>query len=158
MKDLPILVVDDDLETREAVAAAPRGWGPGFRAAASSAEAMTAVQKNWPKVRPRDIAMPGEDGYTFIQKRALQRLRGGETPAFVLTALAAEGDAQRAPGGRLSDASDVHLSTSCASPKPCSALAQHQQVDSSRCHCCGLPNANEEGLPRHRRLHRHAVR
>jgi len=46
-----------------------------------------------PEVLLCDIAMPDEDGYTFIRKlRALGPPRGGDVPALALTALATEED------------------------------------------------------------------
>ncbi|HVZ85403.1 MAG TPA: chemotaxis protein CheB [Polyangia bacterium] len=96
MKDLPVLVVDDDLATREAVADMLKGMGARVSVAGSAAEGLSAVRLLRPKVLVCDIAMPGEDGYTFIRKvRALDRETGGETPALALTAMAAEDDLQR---------------------------------------------------------------
>ncbi|MBI5546175.1 MAG: response regulator [Deltaproteobacteria bacterium] len=44
-----------------------------------------------------DIAMPGEDGFSFIQRvRRLSPERGGRAPAAALTALASDDDRQRA--------------------------------------------------------------
>jgi two-component system, chemotaxis family, CheB/CheR fusion protein len=44
-----------------------------------------------------DIAMPEEDGYSFIGKvRSLSREQGGETPAAALTAYARDSDRQEA--------------------------------------------------------------
>ena len=42
--------------------------GAEVRVAGSAAEAMTAVEEFRPEVLLCDIAMPGEDGYTFIRK------------------------------------------------------------------------------------------
>src|SRR6185312_6737805 len=96
MKDLSVLVVDDDLATREAVADMLKGMGARVQMAASATEALTAVREFRPKVLLCDIAMPGEDGYTFIRKlRTFGPAEGGETPALALTALTAEGDQQR---------------------------------------------------------------
>ncbi len=96
LKALSVLVIDDDLATRETVREMLEGMGAEVRRAGSSAEAMIAVQELRPKVILCDIAMPGEEGYTFIRKlRALGREVGGETPALALTALAAERDPQR---------------------------------------------------------------
>ena len=107
LKALTVLVIDDDLATRESVAEMLEGMGAEVRRAGSAAEAMIAVRELRPKVLLCDIAMPGEDGYTFIRNlRALGRDVGGETPALALTALAAEGDPQRFIGRRLSDAPD----------------------------------------------------
>jgi two-component system CheB/CheR fusion protein len=129
MKDLPILVVDDDLETREAVAEMLKGMGAAVRVAGSSAEAMTAVKEQRPKVLLCDIAMPGEDGYTFIRKlRALERDGRGQTPALALTALAAEGDAQRS----LAAGFQMHLTKPvdiARLSEAVLALAQHPRAD-----------------------------
>jgi len=95
--DLRILIVDDDPGTRDAVAELLSQRGARVMVAASAEEAMAAVQKFEPEVLVCDIAMPGEDGYTFIRRlRALPPTRGGGTPALALTALAGEDDYRRA--------------------------------------------------------------
>jgi two-component system CheB/CheR fusion protein len=97
IKDLRVLVVDDDLATREAVAEMLEGLGAEVRVAESAAIAMALVGEFKPTVLLCDIAMPGEDGYTFIRKlRAAGRERGDYTPALALTALVTEDDRRRA--------------------------------------------------------------
>ncbi len=129
LKDLRILVVDDDLATREAVAEMLKGMGARVRMAGSSAEAMTAVLEHRPKVLLCDIAMPGEDGYTFIRRvRALEGDGRGEMPALALTALAADGDAQRS----LAAGFQMHLTKPIDMARLSEAvlaLAQRQQAD-----------------------------
>ena len=50
-----------------------------------------------PDVLLSDIAMPDEDGYSFIRKvRALPRTKGGDTPAAALTAYARDEDRKQA--------------------------------------------------------------
>jgi two-component system CheB/CheR fusion protein len=96
IKELRVLVVDDDVATREAVAEMLRELGAQVKVAKSAAEAMTLVGAFRPSVLLCDIAMPGEDGYAFIRKlRGLAPEAGGGTPALALTALAAEDDRQR---------------------------------------------------------------
>jgi two-component system CheB/CheR fusion protein len=96
LKGLRVLVVDDDLETRETVAQMLKEIGAQVRVAESAAEARLAVEEFKPRVLLCDIAMPGEDGYTFIRKLRAQGLRGGgATPALALTALVAEEDHHR---------------------------------------------------------------
>jgi two-component system CheB/CheR fusion protein len=91
LNDLRILVVDDDVGTRESVAEMLSGTGATVRVAASASEAITAVQDFRPEVLLCDIAMPEEDGISLIRKvRALGSDRGGDTPALALTALAGE--------------------------------------------------------------------
>jgi two-component system CheB/CheR fusion protein len=95
--DLRVLVVDDDAGTRDALAELLNHRGAQVVTAASAEEAMAAVQEFEPEVLVCDIAMPGEDGYTFIRKlRALPHSRGGGTPALALTALAGDDDYRRA--------------------------------------------------------------
>jgi two-component system CheB/CheR fusion protein len=97
LRDVGILVVDDDGGVRDAVAEMLNRTGARVRVAESAAEAMTAVEEFRPEVLLCDIAMPGEDGYTFLRRlRARGPARGGNIPALALTALAGEGDRERA--------------------------------------------------------------
>jgi PAS domain S-box-containing protein len=84
---LRVLVVDDDPDALELVAAILTGAGAVVRTC-SSASAALAVLREWrPHVLVSDVDMPGEDGYSLIQKvRALDGQQGGRTPAIALTA------------------------------------------------------------------------
>jgi two-component system CheB/CheR fusion protein len=94
---LRILVIDDDSGAREAIAEMLNQLGAQIMAVASAAEAMAGVDTFKPDVLLCDIAMPGEDGYSFIRRvRELPAARGGATPALALTALAGEDDHRRA--------------------------------------------------------------
>ena len=96
LKDLRILVVDDDLATRDAVSEVLRQMGADVKVAESAEEAFTAVATFQPQLLLCDIAMPGEDGYAFIRRlRALGVDGGGSMPAMALTALATDDDRQR---------------------------------------------------------------
>ena len=96
VKDLRVMVVDDDVATQEAIAEVLKEMGAEVKVAGSAAEALTAVAEFHPQVLLCDIAMPGEDGYAFIRKlRDLGADHGGSTPALALTALATEDDRQR---------------------------------------------------------------
>ena len=96
VKDLRVMVVDDDGATQEAIAEVLKEMGAEVKVAGSAAEALTAVAEFHPQVLLCDIAMPGEDGYAFIRKlRDLGADHGGRTPALALTALATEDDRQR---------------------------------------------------------------
>ncbi len=99
VKDLPVLVVDDDSATLEAVADMLREMGANVRTADSAAAAVAAIRESRPALLLCDIAMPGEDGYSFIRKlRAFRPDEGGDIPALAITALAAEQDRQDALG------------------------------------------------------------
>ncbi len=104
LKDLRILIVDDDLPTRDAVAEMLSETGANIRVAGSAPEAFIAVGDFRPEVLLCDIAMPGEDGYSLLRRvRALDV--GQNIPAVALTALAGEDNRRRA----LSAGFQLHL-------------------------------------------------
>jgi len=97
LKGLRVLIVDDDIDSRELISVALEQYGAETMAVASAAEAFDALQKFKPDVLVCDIGMPGEDGYDLIKRvRALELDQGGGTPAIALTAFAGVEDRQRA--------------------------------------------------------------
>ncbi|HEY0729132.1 MAG TPA: ATP-binding protein, partial [Pyrinomonadaceae bacterium] len=97
LKDLRILVVEDDVDTRELVAALLVQHGAEVVAADSSATALPAVERDKPDLIISDIGMRGENGYEFISKvRSLDPDAGGRIPAIALTAYAGSRDRRRA--------------------------------------------------------------
>ena len=93
LRDVGILVVDDDSGVRDAVGEALHHAGARVRLAGSAAQAMEVVDEFRPEVLLCDIAMPVEDGYSFLRRlRARGAAGGGDIPAMALTALAGEGD------------------------------------------------------------------
>jgi two-component system, chemotaxis family, CheB/CheR fusion protein len=96
-RQMRILIVDDDRDTREAVAEMLEQSGAAVCMAESAAGALEAFAEFAPTLVVSDIAMPGEDGCSLMRKiRALGPLAGGEVPAIALTALAREDDRARA--------------------------------------------------------------
>jgi len=94
---LRVLFIDDDLRTREAVQEVLQLTGAVIALAGSAAEAVEAVDTFKPQVILCDIAMPGEDGYTFMRKlRVREAALGTAIPALALTALATAEDRGRA--------------------------------------------------------------
>jgi two-component system, chemotaxis family, CheB/CheR fusion protein len=92
-----VLLVEDDDDTREAYATMLSELGAEVRAAPSAAAGLAVLEEYRPQVILSDIAMPGEDGFTFMRKvRRLAPERGGQVPAAALTALASDEDRQRA--------------------------------------------------------------
>lgn len=82
-----ILVVDDDDDTRELVTRVLEGRGAEVVAAASAKEAWSAFEESLPDAMLIDIAMPEEDGYSFIRRvRSRPPEKGGQIPAAALTA------------------------------------------------------------------------
>jgi CheY-like chemotaxis protein len=97
-----VLIVDDDAASREIAAVVLEQCGAHVAAAASAAEARSALTRNACDVLLVDIAMPGEDGYTFVRRMRTEGLR---QPIAALTAQAHEADRVRA----LESGFDVHI-------------------------------------------------
>lgn len=84
---LRILVVDDDVDTRDLLEWVLQRAGAEVKTVASAREALGALEKERPHVLVSDIAMPDEDGYSLLRKvRALPPEQGGKVPAVALTA------------------------------------------------------------------------
>src|SRR5262249_45020598 len=72
-----LLLVDDDADGRELVAAMLAQGGAETRTAGSAAAALAGLDEWRPEALIADIGMPGEDGYTLIERlRARERERG----------------------------------------------------------------------------------
>ena len=91
-----VLLVEDEEDTRTMIAAALRGFGAQVTAVESVSDAFAVLESSTPAVVVSDIAMPGEDGCSFIT-----RLRAGtvdrirNVPAVALTAYARDEDRTR---------------------------------------------------------------
>ncbi|HEY2941714.1 MAG TPA: response regulator [Vicinamibacteria bacterium] len=84
---LKVLVVDDDVDTRELIEWVLKRVGAEVTSVGSAREALEVLEREKPHVLVSDLAMPGEDGYALLKKiRALPAERGGRTPAIALTA------------------------------------------------------------------------
>ena len=87
LRDLRILVVDDDAEGLELAALILINAGAEVRTSPSAADAI-AVLEGWsPDVLVTDLAMPGEDGFSLLRRaRRVTTQRGRRLPALALTA------------------------------------------------------------------------
>ena len=107
-----VLVVDDELDTREILRTLLEESRAQVTCVASSAEALELLARAPPDLLVSDIGMPEEDGYSFIRRvRALPAERGGRVPAAALTAYTRPEDRAHALGAGF----QVHL------PKPVDA-------------------------------------
>jgi PAS domain S-box-containing protein len=89
LKDVTVLVVDDQDDARELMCAVLGRRGAHVVAVDSTAAALEALDRLRPDVMLSDLEMPGEDGYSLIRKvRELPPERGGTVPAAALTAYA----------------------------------------------------------------------
>jgi len=99
LSDLHILVVDDDVDTLEAVRQLLEQAGARVSTASSAADAFQALTGEVPDVLLSDIGMPGEDGISLIQRiRGLDPAQGGRVPAAAITAYTQASDRDRALG------------------------------------------------------------
>jgi len=102
LHDLDVLVVDDDGRVRDALAVLLARTGASVRTAASAAGAWAMIGEAKPDVIVCDLAMPVEDGYSFM---ARLRKAHNTIPAIALTAHATPSDVERS----LVAGFDLHL-------------------------------------------------
>jgi signal transduction histidine kinase/ActR/RegA family two-component response regulator len=94
---LRVLLVDDEPEARQILSTVIARRGAEVKTCESAGDALAAVMEWRPDVLMSDVAMPDEDGYSFIRKvRSLPQDKGGDTPAAALTAYARDEDRKRA--------------------------------------------------------------
>jgi signal transduction histidine kinase/ActR/RegA family two-component response regulator len=94
---ISVLVVDDDDESRDVVAAHLQDCHADVLTAASAAGAFDVLRSQHVDVLIADIGMPQEDGYALIRRlRADAAPRLASMPAAALTAFARDEDRQRA--------------------------------------------------------------
>jgi signal transduction histidine kinase len=107
LKNLNILVVDDEPDARELLKVILEECDARVIPAANAAEAFETIEKTLPDVLISDIEMPNEDGYSLIGRvRALADEKIRKMPAIALTAHARTEDRLRA----LSAGFDSHIS------------------------------------------------
>ncbi len=97
LRDLRVLLVDDEPDARELLSLMLMSYEAEVRTCASAPEALQTLDEWRPDVLVSDIGMPVEDGYELIRKiRAREPERGGLILAVALTAYARDEDARRA--------------------------------------------------------------
>jgi signal transduction histidine kinase/DNA-binding response OmpR family regulator len=94
---LRVMIVDDELDTRELLVAMLEQRGAEVIAADSTSDALEKLFRGWngsfPDVLVSDIGMPGQDGIDLITRvREMSSDHGGNIPAIALTAYARDDD------------------------------------------------------------------
>ena len=93
---LRILVVDDEVDSRDLVTAIVTRCGGEVKCCESAAEALKTFRSWKPDLLVSDIGMPVEDGYALITKIRKLRLKlARDIPAIALTAYATDDDRAR---------------------------------------------------------------
>jgi CheY-like chemotaxis protein/anti-sigma regulatory factor (Ser/Thr protein kinase) len=93
LQGLYVVVVDDDADARDLVAAVLANHGASVRTVSSVDEAVAQVRERRPDVLLSDIGLPSEDGYALIRR---VRQIDAALPAAALTAYAGPEDHRRA--------------------------------------------------------------
>jgi signal transduction histidine kinase/ActR/RegA family two-component response regulator len=107
LEGLRVLVVDDEPDARELISEILSSAGVEVRMAGSAEAAMREIETFVPHILVCDIGMPGEDGYSLMQRiRALPADRGGRVRAAAVTAYTRGEDRRRA----LAVGFNLHLS------------------------------------------------
>jgi signal transduction histidine kinase/DNA-binding response OmpR family regulator len=97
LEGVRVLLVEDELDSRDCIAHTLGQYGAEVIAVGSAAEAFAAIDANPPDVLISDLAMPDEDGFSLIRRvRALPPDRGGRVPATALSAYARAEERARA--------------------------------------------------------------
>lgn len=89
-----VLLIEDDDDTRDAYSMMLQEQGAEAHAVSSALQGLSALEHFVPQVILCDIAMPGEDGYSFIRKLRSKSV-GNAIPAIAFTALASDEDRTR---------------------------------------------------------------
>jgi signal transduction histidine kinase/ActR/RegA family two-component response regulator len=93
LRDVRVLVVDDEEDARLLMQTALVQYGADVTTASSAAEALALVERARPHVIVSDIGMPRDDGYSLIhQLRSRPASLGGAVPAVAVTAYASARD------------------------------------------------------------------
>lgn len=119
IEGIRVLLVEDDDDTREICAAMLEEKGAVVHSARSVPDGLAALEEFVPHVVLCDIAMPGQDGYSFIRELRDKDKAMSETPVAALTALAGEEDRARA----LAAGFDMHLAKPIDSDRLATAVA-----------------------------------
>jgi len=89
------MLVEDNRDTRELLVKSLELTGYEVQAAESAEEALEHLRRNRPDLILSDIALPGIDGYEFLNRA--RQMRGlADVPAFAVTGYGQEQDVARA--------------------------------------------------------------
>ena len=121
LKGVKVLVVDDDLDSRQLLKRLLEDCGGIVSVAASAQEALDVLLSVRFDVIVSDIGMPNRDGYEFIRDvRSRGPDQGGVTPAIALTAFARSEDRTRS----LRAGFDLHVAKPVEPKELCAAVAR----------------------------------
>jgi len=94
-RGLSVLVVEDQLDSREALAEALESLGARVKTAASVKDALQCLETETPSLMISDIAMPQADGFELIRK-VRERISCDKMPAIAITGLSRLAEQEKA--------------------------------------------------------------
>ncbi|MDX2216849.1 MAG: ATP-binding protein [Oculatellaceae cyanobacterium bins.114] len=95
LKNIHVLVVEDDADNREMITFTLEMYGAKVTAVSSASSAIDTLSQCQPDILISDIGMSGMDGYALMQQ--IRRVtQTGQIPAIALTAYVSEADQQQA--------------------------------------------------------------
>ena len=94
-RELSVLVVEDQLDSREALAEALESLGARVKTAASVQDALQCLEKETPSLMISDIAMPQADGFELIRK-VREHIPSEKMPAIAITGLSRLAEQEKA--------------------------------------------------------------
>jgi signal transduction histidine kinase len=95
LRDLRLLIVEDEPDTRDALARFLQHYGASVTAVGSAGEALECLGARDFDVLVSDIGMPGMDGYDLIRELRRRETDGRCLPAVAVTAFSRDEDRQR---------------------------------------------------------------
>jgi signal transduction histidine kinase/ActR/RegA family two-component response regulator len=96
LSGMQLLIVDDDPRVRDALQLLLERAGAVVVTAASADAGLGEMERSLPDVVLSDIAMPGEDGYSFVRRLRQAQGKASSVPAVAITAHVTDGDRKRA--------------------------------------------------------------
>ena len=96
LSDIRVLIVDDHQDTVDFLAAALTEYGADVDVATSVHAALEILAQRWPHVVVSDLSMPGEDGFSLMQRIRAQDAGVRRLTAIALTAHARTQDREKA--------------------------------------------------------------
>jgi len=97
LRDLRILVVDDEPDARDLIEMALSQYGAIVTTVDSAAAALSEIDRRLPDVLLSDVGMPRQDGFELIRRvRSRPLERGGGIPAIAVTAYASASERESA--------------------------------------------------------------
>lgn len=96
LNGLLILVVDDEIDSRQMIVQALTMFGATVVTGSSAKEGLLEIETKNPDILVSDIGMPEEDGYSLIRKVRNLDNEKSKIPAIALTAFSQQKDRERA--------------------------------------------------------------